>query len=63
MLDPVSRAIGGAPPEDELIGSDEQRAVAISKEWFAHHEGIPFEDVVAELGFTMNQIHGRAETP
>ena len=31
-------------------------AVARSKEWFKHNEGIPFKQVVTELGFTMAQI-------
>jgi hypothetical protein len=45
--------------EDEEIGDDEARAVARSKEWFKRNQGTPFEDVVAELGFTMDQIRNR----
>lgn len=55
MLDPVSRALANAPEEDEEIGGDEEAAVARSKEWFKHHEGIPFEQVVAELGFSQRR--------
>jgi hypothetical protein len=51
------------PPEDEEISEDEERAVARSKEWFKHHEGIPFEQVVAELGFTMEQIRDHKGLP
>ena len=47
--------------EDEEISEEETRAVARSKEWFKHNQGIPFEDVVAELGFTMEQIRGHKE--
>jgi CBS domain containing-hemolysin-like protein len=42
--------------EDEEIGSEEEQAVARSKEWFKHNEGTPLEDVVSELGFTMDQV-------
>jgi hypothetical protein len=58
LLDPAQRALATAPPEDEEISAEEEQAVARSKEWFRHNEGIPFEQVVAELGFTMEQIRG-----
>lgn len=56
MLDPLSRKLADAPVEDEEISEEEEQAVARSKEWFKHNEGIPFEQVVADLGFTMEQI-------
>jgi hypothetical protein len=56
LLDPVSRALAIAPVEDEEIGAEEEEAVARSKEWFQHSGGIPFEQVVAVCGFTMDQI-------
>jgi hypothetical protein len=56
MLDPLSRTLADAPLEDEKISEEEEQAVARSKEWFSHHEGIPFEQVVTDLGFTMEQI-------
>jgi hypothetical protein len=46
--------------EDEEISPEEEAAVARSKEWFRHNEGIPFEQVVADLGFTMDQIRANA---
>ena len=49
--------------EDEEIGEDEEQTVARSKEWFKRNEGIPFENVVAELGFTMEKIRERTELP
>ncbi len=42
--------------EDEEISAEEEAAVARSKEWFRQNEGIPLEDVVAELGLSMDQI-------
>jgi len=56
LLDPVSRASAIAPVEDEKIGEAEEQAVARSREWFQHNQGIPFEQVVTDCGFTMDQI-------
>ena len=56
LLDPVDRSLAIAPIEDEEISEEEEQAVARSKEWFKRNDGIPFEQVVAELGFTMAQI-------
>jgi len=39
--------------DDEPVTEEEERAVAASKEWFRNNPGIPLEEVVAELGFTM----------
>ena len=46
--------------EDEETTAEEEAAVARSKVWFKHNEGIPFEKVVTDLGFTMDQIRGNA---
>jgi hypothetical protein len=48
--------------EDEEVGENEIRAVARSKEWFKQNQGTSFEDLVAELGFTMEQIGKLKET-
>lgn len=45
--------------EDEVISAEEEAAVTRSQEWFQHNEGIPFEQVVADLGFTMDQVRAR----
>lgn len=58
LLDPVSRALATAPIEDEEIGEEEEQAVAASKEWFKHNKGIPFEQIIGDLGFTMDEIRG-----
>jgi hypothetical protein len=47
--------------EDEEISEEEAQAMLRSKEWFKHNPGIPFEEVVAELGFTMEQIRNHKE--
>jgi hypothetical protein len=56
MLEPLSHSLAHTALEDEKISRDEEQSVARSKEWFQHNEGIPFEQVVADLGFTMEQI-------
>ena len=56
MLDPVARALANAPIDDEPVSEDEERAIAQSREWLKHNPGIPFEQVVAELGFTLEEI-------
>ena len=56
LLDPVDRALATAPLEDEAISEEEEQAVARSKEWFKHNEGIPFGQIANDLGFTMEQI-------
>ena len=61
MTDPANASIADAPIDDEPVSEEEERAVAASKEWFKHNAGIPFEDVVAELGFTMEQVRGDKE--
>jgi len=56
MLDPSPRTITDVTVEDETIGEEEKQSVVRSKDWFLHNEGIPFKQVVTELGFTMEQI-------
>lgn len=56
MLDPVSASLANAPLEDEEISEEEAESAERSREWFKHNKGIPFEDVVDELGVTMDQI-------
>ena len=49
MTDPEATSIRNAPIDDEPVTEAEERAVAASKEWFQHHPGIPFEEVVDDL--------------
>ena len=61
IIDPVAAALRDAPDDDEPISEEEERAVAESREWFKHNPGIPFEQVVAELGFTMEEVKNYRE--
>ena len=56
MLDPVARAIANAPIDDEPVTPEEERAIAESREWLNHNQGIPHEQVLAELGITQEEI-------
>jgi hypothetical protein len=56
IVDPVAVALRDAPIDDEPMTEEEERAVKESREWFKHNPGIPFEQVVAELGFTMEEV-------
>jgi hypothetical protein len=62
MLDPVSRAIANAPLDDEPESDEERRAVAEAKEWLQRHPGIPFEEVLADFGLTVNDLEHPKES-
>ena len=62
-LDPVSRALANAPPEDEEISEEEEHAVAESREWLKHNKPIPLEDVLSEFGLTMADWDTMGKTP
>ena len=63
LLDPATGASATIPFEEEEISQEEEQAVARSIEWFKHNEGIPFEQVVAECGFTMEEIRNNKVLP
>jgi|KBSMisStandDraft_5_1062788.scaffolds.fasta_scaffold297898_1 hypothetical protein len=44
---------------DEELTEEDRRAIAASRDYFEKGgEGISFEQVVADLGFTMDQVRG-----
>jgi len=49
-----------AEPDNEALSEEDRRAVAASREYFRQNTegGVSFEQVVADLGFTMDQIRG-----
>jgi hypothetical protein len=63
MLDPVSRALAKASPEDEEIGEGEERAVAEAREWLKHNKPIPHEEVLADLGLSLADVERMARIP
>lgn len=61
LLDPLDRALAAAGMDDEPVTEKERRDIEASREWFIHNEGIPFEQVVANLGLTMEEIINHKE--
>ncbi len=48
---------------DEEMTEEDRRAIAASREYFRKGgKGVPFEQVVAECGFTMEQIGSKSLT-
>jgi len=50
-------------PEDETLSEEDRLAVASSREYFRQNPGqsVPFEQLAAECGFTMDQIRGHKD--
>lgn len=61
MVNPVSAALANAPVDDEELTEEDAETIRRSREWFQHNEGTSFEDVVAELGFSMDDIRNYKE--
>ena len=61
LLDPLDRALAAAGMDDEPVTEKERRDIEASREWFKHNEGIPFEQVVANLGLTMEEVINHKE--
>jgi hypothetical protein len=56
MLDPVEIAIANASYDDEPLTGEEIKALDESREWLKHNDTIPHEQVLAELGFSQQEI-------
>jgi hypothetical protein len=61
MLDPVEIALANAPYDDEPLTAEEIKALDESREWLEHNEGIPHQQVLAELGITQEEIDNYRE--
>jgi hypothetical protein len=56
ITDPVSRAITEASVEDDELTPEAAAALDEAREWLKDNPAIPHEDVLAELGFTPEEI-------
>src|SRR5438094_2767348 len=56
MLDPVARAIATAPVDEEPLTREDEKALGEAREWLKHNPGIPHEEVLAELGISVEEI-------
>ena len=61
LLDPVARAIATAPIDNEPITEAERQAVAEADEWLTNNKPIPFEDVLADFGLTVEDLEKHKE--
>jgi hypothetical protein len=61
MIDPVARAIAGAPVDDEPETPEERRAVSAATEWLKHNSPFPFEEVLADFGLTIDDVKNYKE--
>ena len=59
QIDAVARLLEVmVDPDDEPLSDADRRAVSASREYFRKNpgQGVPFEQLAADCGFTMNQI-------
>ena len=63
MLHPWSRKLALAPMDDEPFTVEERQAVADADEWRKHHDPIPLDDVLADLGLTQADWVTMSEGP
>jgi hypothetical protein len=56
LLDPVARGIANAPIDDEPLTVEDRKALVEAREWSKHNQGIPNEQVMAELGITQEDL-------
>ena len=63
LLDPVSRAIATAPIDDDPMTEAERHAIAEADEWLQRNEPIPHEEVLTELGLTMEDWERMGNEP
>jgi len=51
------------PAEDEVIGAEEERAVAEARAWRRRNQPISNEEVLAEFGLTQDDFERLGQTP
>jgi hypothetical protein len=56
MVDPVARSVANAPVDDEPLSVQGERALEEAREWIKHNQGIPHEQILAELGISQAEI-------
>lgn len=63
MLDPLSRKLALAPFDDEPLTEDERQSIAEADEWRRNNNPIPLEDVLADVGLTVEDWERMGKTP
>ena len=52
----MARAVAHAPVDDQPLTAEGIKALNESQEWAQHNPSIPHEQVMAELGITLEEI-------
>jgi hypothetical protein len=63
MLSPLDRKLALAPIDDEPLWPDEAAAIQAGASSLEQSGGVPLEEVLGDLGLTMDDFHKMAETP
>ena len=61
--DPLSRKLARAPIDDEPFTEEDRQSVAEADTWLKHNEPISLEEVLADLGLTMEDWEKIGKTP
>ena len=56
MLDPLDRALATAAIDDETVSEEEREDIETSRKWFQDNKGNPFDEVLSELGISMEEV-------
>ena len=63
MLSPLDRKLALAPLDDEPVTPDDMAAIQAGLASLERNGGVPMEEVLADLGLTMEDFQKMAETP
>ena len=63
ILDPLSRKLASALPEDEVVSADEEQAVAEAKQSRLSNKPVAHQEVLADFGLTMEDFQKMALCP
>ena len=63
MLSPLDRKLALAPIDDEPLTPDEAASIQAGITSLEQDGGVPFEEVLADFGLTLDDFHKMAENP
>ena len=63
LVDPLSRKLALAPIDDEPFTEEDRQSVAEAEEWLKRNKPIRLEEVLADVGLTMEDWERMGKTP
>jgi hypothetical protein len=63
IVDPFARKLARAPIDDEPFTEEDRQSVAEADEWLKHNQPIPLEEVLADVGLTIEDWEKMEKTP